>query len=102
MCVCVWGGGLATLCDLICCLHLIQMVPNPISQVSLFFVFFLPIYQKHKPLAKGSESVGRDTLTKACKFARQYGEEQVKHILKGKFVLSWFELAQSLTMAPQK
>jgi hypothetical protein len=45
--------------------------------------------------------IGRDTLTKACKFARQYTEEQVKHILKGKFVLSWFELAQSLTVAPQ-
>lgn len=54
-------------------------------------------------LRKISEAtgIGRDTLTKACKFARQYTEEQVKHILKGKFVLSWFELAQSLTVAPQ-
>lgn len=54
-------------------------------------------------LQKISEAtgIGRDTLTKACKFARQYTEEQVKHILKGKFVLSWFELAQSLSVAPQ-
>jgi hypothetical protein len=49
----------------------------------------------------GATGIGRDTLTKACKFARQYTEEQVKNILKGKFVLSWFELAQSLTVAPQ-
>jgi hypothetical protein len=45
--------------------------------------------------------IGRDTLTKACKFARQYSEEQVKAVLRGKFVLSWFELAQSLTVAPE-
>jgi hypothetical protein len=46
-------------------------------------------------LQKISEAtgIGRDTLTKACVFARQYTEEQVKNILKGKFSLSWFELA---------
>ena len=44
--------------------------------------------------------IGRDTLTKAYKFARQYTEGQVQSILKGKFVLSWFELAQSLSVAP--
>ena len=54
-------------------------------------------------LQKISEAtgIGRDTLTKACKFARQYTEEQLKVILKGKFVLSWFELAQNLTVPPQ-
>jgi len=52
--------------------------------------------ESHKPC-----QLARDTLTKACNFARQYTEEQVKHILKGKFVHSWFELAQSLTVAPQ-
>jgi hypothetical protein len=53
-------------------------------------------------LQKISEAtgIGRDTLTKACKFARQYTEDQVKEILRGKFVLSWFELAQSLSVAP--
>jgi hypothetical protein len=45
--------------------------------------------------------IGRDTLTKACKFARQFTEEQVKNILKGKFILSWFEVCQNLTVAPQ-
>jgi len=45
--------------------------------------------------------IGRDTLTKACKFARQYTEDQVQHILKGKFVLSWFELAQGPSVSPQ-
>ena len=49
----------------------------------------------------GATGIGRDTLTKACKFARHYTENQVKQILKGKFVLSWFELAQNLTVAPQ-
>jgi hypothetical protein len=46
-------------------------------------------------LQKISEAtgIGRDTLTNACVFARQYTEEQVKNILKGKFSLSWFELA---------
>lgn len=54
-------------------------------------------------LQKLSEAtgIGRDSLSKACKFARQFTEDQVKDILKGKFVLSWFELAQSLTVAPQ-
>jgi hypothetical protein len=80
-----------------------------ISTVQCYWVIGKSILSFYKgkygtgELQKISEAtgIGRDTLTKACKFARQYTEEQVKHILKGKFVLSWFELAQGLTVAPQ-
>ena len=80
-----------------------------ISMVQCYWVIGKSILSFYKgkygtgELQKISEAtgIGRDTLTKACKFTREYTQEQVKDILKGKFALSWFELAQSLTVTPQ-
>jgi len=46
--------------------------------------------------------VGQDSLTKACKFARNYSEEQLQVLLQGDFHLSWFQIAQNLSVEPQK
>ena len=46
--------------------------------------------------------IGRDTLVKACKFARQYSKESVEILLKGNFVMSWSHIARNLTIEPQK
>lgn len=46
--------------------------------------------------------IGRDTLAKACRFARQYSKENVETLLRGRFVLSWGQIAQNLAIAPQK
>ena len=55
-------------------------------------------------LGKISEAtgIGRDTLAKACKFAKQYSKEHVEMLLKGSFVMSWYQIAQHLTVEPQK
>jgi hypothetical protein len=52
-------------------------------------------------IAQATE-IGRDTLTKACKFARQYSKEHVEILLRGRFVVSWRHIAQNLAIAPQK
>ena len=46
--------------------------------------------------------IGRDTLAKACKFAKQYSREHVEMLLRGNFVISWGQIAQNLAVAPQK
>ena len=46
--------------------------------------------------------IGRDTLAKACKFAKQYSKEQLEMLLKGNFIMSWHQIAQNLTVEPQK
>ena len=46
--------------------------------------------------------IGRDTLVKSCKFARQYSKEHVETLLKGNFVMSWSHIARNLTIEPQK
>lgn len=46
--------------------------------------------------------IGRDTLAKACRFARQYSKEHIDTLLRGRFVVSWRHIAQNLTIAPQK
>jgi hypothetical protein len=46
--------------------------------------------------------IGRDTLVKSCKFARQYSKEHVEILLKGNFVMSWSHIARNLTIEPQK
>jgi len=46
--------------------------------------------------------VGQDSLTKACKFAKQYSEEQLQIFVHGNFQLSWFQIAQNLSVEPQK
>lgn len=46
--------------------------------------------------------IGRDTLAKACRFARQYSKDDVENLLKGKFVIPWGQIAQNLTVSPQK
>lgn len=52
-------------------------------------------------IAQATE-IGRDTLAKACKFARQYSKEHVEILLRGRFVVSWRQIAQNLAIAPQK
>ena len=46
--------------------------------------------------------IGRDTLAKACKFAKQYSKENVEMLLRGNYVMSWYQIAQHLTIEPQK
>jgi hypothetical protein len=46
--------------------------------------------------------IGRDTLVKSCKFARQYSKESVETLLRGNFVMSWWQIAKNLTIEPQK
>jgi len=46
--------------------------------------------------------IGRDTLAKSCKFAKQYSKELVAMLLKGNFVLSWGQIAKNLTIEPRK
>ena len=46
--------------------------------------------------------IGRDTLAKACKFAKQYSKEHVAMLLKGNFAISWTQIAPHLTVEPQK
>lgn len=46
--------------------------------------------------------IGRDTLAKACKFAKQYSKEHLEMLLTGNFVMSWYQIAQHLTVEPQK
>lgn len=55
-------------------------------------------------LGKISEAtgIGRDTLAKACKFAKQYTKENVEMLVKGNFVMSWYQITKHLTVAPEK
>lgn len=46
--------------------------------------------------------IGRDTLAKACKFARQYSKEHVEMLLRGNFVVSWGQIARNLAIPPQE
>lgn len=46
--------------------------------------------------------IGRDTLNKMCKFARQYSRDQVEVLLSGAFYVSWFQISQNLTVEPDK
>jgi len=40
--------------------------------------------------------IGRDTLTKACKLAKKYSQEQIEILLNGSFQVSWFYIANNL------
>ena len=46
--------------------------------------------------------IGRDTLNKMCKFAKQYSRDQVEALLSGAFPVSWFQIAQNLSVEPDK
>lgn len=46
--------------------------------------------------------IGIDTLRKALKFARVYNETQLKILLSGNFYLKWNDIAQNLTVEPEK
>lgn len=46
--------------------------------------------------------IGRDTLNKMCKFAKQYSRDQVETLLSGTFPVSWSSIAQNLSVAPDK
>lgn len=52
-------------------------------------------------IAQGT-GIGRDTLAKACKFAKQYSKENVEMLLRGNFIVSWRQIAQNLAIPPQK
>jgi hypothetical protein len=44
--------------------------------------------------------IGVDSLQKACKFAREYSQEQVEKLLGGTFALSWSQITHNLTVEP--
>jgi hypothetical protein len=46
--------------------------------------------------------IGRDTLNKMCKFAKQYSRDQVEALLSGTFPISWFHISQNLSVEPDK
>lgn len=46
--------------------------------------------------------IGRDTLNKMCKFAKQYSRDQVEALLSGSFYISWFHISQNLSVEPDK
>ena len=46
--------------------------------------------------------IGRDTLNKMCKFAKQYSRDQVEALLSGAFSVTWFQIAQNLSVEPDK
>jgi hypothetical protein len=46
--------------------------------------------------------IGRDTLNKLCKFAKQYSRDQVETLLSGTFPISWFHISQNLSVEPDK
>jgi hypothetical protein len=52
-------------------------------------------------IADGTD-VRRDTLGKACKFAKNYSEDHLKILIKGNFHLSWSQISQNLTVEPGK
>jgi len=43
-----------------------------------------------------------DTLRKACRFARQFSWEQVDALLKGRYQISWNQVAQNLSVESEK
>jgi len=48
-------------------------------------------------LAK-SLGIGSSNLYKACKFAEQYSDDQIRQLINGKFVMSWRNIAQNQTV----
>jgi hypothetical protein len=52
-------------------------------------------------IADGAD-VGKDTLAKACKFARIYSHDQLEILIRGSFYLSWFQISQNLAVEPRK
>jgi len=50
-------------------------------------------------LAKSLET-GSSNLYKACKFAEQYSDEQIRQLINGKFVMSWRNIAQNQMVLP--
>lgn len=46
--------------------------------------------------------IGRDTLNKMCKFAKQYSRDQVEVLLSGAFYISRFHISQNLSVEPDK
>ncbi len=46
--------------------------------------------------------IGRDTLNKMCKFAKQYSRNQVEALLSGAFPVYWFQISQNLSVEPDK
>ena len=65
--------------------------------------FYKGKYGTNEPerIAKAT-GIGRDTLVKSSKFAKQYSKEHVEILLKGSFVMSWSHIAKNLTIEPQK
>ena len=46
--------------------------------------------------------IGRDTLNKMLKLAKQYSREQVQVLLSGRYPMTWFHISQNLSVAPDK
>ena len=46
-------------------------------------------------------SIQTGTLQKACKFAREYSEDQVTELLNGRFTIAWNHISQNLTVKPE-
>lgn len=46
--------------------------------------------------------IGRDTLNKMCKFAKQYSRDQVEALLSGAFPVCWLQISQNLSVEPEK
>ena len=46
--------------------------------------------------------IGRDTLNKMCKFAKQYSRDQVESLLSGAFPVYWLQISQNLSVEPDK
>lgn len=44
--------------------------------------------------------IGRDTLNKMIKFSKQFSREQVQALLSGAYPLTWFNICQNLSVAP--
>lgn len=55
-------------------------------------------------LGKISEAtgIGINSLQKMCRFARIYTTEQLQSLLKGNYTLTWFDIAQNLTVEPAR
>lgn len=46
--------------------------------------------------------IGSDTLSKACRFAKRYTEEQVGRLLNGRVTIAWNHIATNLSAEPEK
>ena len=51
-------------------------------------------------IIKERTGVGFNSLQKSCQFARKYNQATYDMLIRGPFVLTWFEIAQNLTVEP--